>query len=158
MYDMVTKLFDKKPIYQPPSIRDLLDDLDGVYKSSQLDVYKPTSFIIDNVNDLKDNINTQAFKEEMTKPFIHEDMPLPHPQPIPQHTNIPLHPSLMIPPFHGKNKSCHKEHTSINKSSRIIRRLNMSRELIYSLELKVMANATKKGSQLLVDSIDQMQN
>jgi hypothetical protein len=116
-----------------------LDDLDGVYK--------PTSFIIDNVNDLKDNINTQAFKEEMTKPFIHEERPLPHPQPIPQHTNIPLHPSLMIPPFHGKNKSCHKEHTSINKSSRTIRRLSMSRvKIIYSLELKVMANASKKGS------------
>jgi hypothetical protein len=81
-----------------------LDDLDGVYKSPQLDVYKPTSFIIDNVNDLKDNINTQAFKEDMTKPFTHEDMPLPHPQPIPQHANIPLHPSLMIPPFHGQNK------------------------------------------------------
>jgi hypothetical protein len=105
-----------------------LDDLDGVYKSPQLDVYKLTSFIINNVNDLKDNINTQAFKEEMTKPFIHEDILL-HPQPIPKHTNIPLHPSLMIPPFHGKNKSNHKEHTSINKSSCIIRRLNMSREL-----------------------------
>jgi len=46
-----------------------LDDLDGVYKSPQLDVYKATSFIIDNVNDLKDNINTQAFKEDMTKPL-----------------------------------------------------------------------------------------
>lgn len=79
MYDMVIELFDNKLIYQPPNIRDLLDDLDGVYMWPQLDVYKPTNFIVNNVNDLKDNINTQAFKEEMTKPFIHEDMPLPDP-------------------------------------------------------------------------------
>ncbi len=152
MYDMVTELFDNKPIYQPPNIIDLLDDLHGIYKSPRLDVYKPTSFVIDNVNDLKNNINTQAFKEEMTKPFIHEDMPLPHQYPIASKFNdspFPWEKQVMSQGthFHQQIKSHYKE----VRYEHIVK-------IIYPLEFKVMANATKKGSLLLVDSIDRMQN